>query len=99
MRPSRRKLFKLREKLTLYLFAGIILFTGILFVYTAHAENAVAMLSGTAEGSVLTAEVSLQDTETGLLIEASFKNAPPGKHGFHIHQFGSCSDSGKAAGG
>ncbi len=35
----------------------------------------------------------------GLRVQAVFENLPPGKHGFHIHENGSCEDGGKAAGG
>ena len=30
---------------------------------------------------------------------ARLTGVPPGAHGFHIHEFGSCADLGKAAGG
>ena len=32
-------------------------------------------------------------------MEASVKGVSPGKHGFHIHENGACTEEGKAAGG
>lgn len=46
------------------------------------------------EGSVVFVE-----TQNGVQVTARIFNAPPGKHGFHVHEFGSCDDAGKAAGG
>jgi len=34
----------------------------------------------------------------GLSVEATVANVPPGKHGFHVHENGSCAEMGKAAG-
>lgn len=65
----------------------------------ALAASATAHLEGTAQGSNLSGKVEFEETAEGLKIQASVFNVPPGKHGFHIHEFGSCADSGKAAGG
>jgi Cu-Zn family superoxide dismutase len=42
--------------------------------------------------------VFFEETKSGLKIKAQIKDAPAGEHGFHVHEFGSCEDSGKAAG-
>lgn len=59
----------------------------------------VAELKPTSEGSAITGKVSFMEVDEGLKINAAVENAPPGKHGFHIHEKGDCSDQGNAAGG
>jgi len=59
----------------------------------------VAELKPTVEGSPITGKVSFMETDEGLKINAVVEKAPPGKHGFHIHEKGDCSDQGNAAGG
>ncbi len=59
----------------------------------------MAVIKGTEANSSISGKVTFQETAEGLIIHAEFQNAPPGKHGFHIHENGDCGDSGKAAGG
>ena len=59
----------------------------------------VAELKPTVEGVPITGKVSFMETDEGLKINAVVENAPPGKHGIHIHENGSCEDHGNAAGG
>lgn len=66
---------------------------------TASAETGVAKIKGTAAVSTLEGTVTLTDTGAGLKVSAQLSNVPPGPHGFHIHEFGACDDTGKAAGG
>jgi Cu-Zn family superoxide dismutase len=65
----------------------------------AFSGTATAVLNGTEKGSSISGAVTFQDTENGLLIRAEFHNLPPGKHGFHIHEFGLITNGGKNAGG
>lgn len=65
----------------------------------AWAATATAVIKGTAEGSLIDGEATFTETDTGLDVEVNIANAPAGKHGFHIHENGSCDDQGKAAGG
>ena len=65
----------------------------------AFAATGVASIKGTKPDSSLSGKAVLTDTPEGLKISLSFENVPPGKHGFHIHENGSCADEGKAAGG
>lgn len=63
------------------------------------AATGVAEIRGTAQGSTLKGSVSFVDTKQGLQVSAQLTGVASGKHGFHIHEFGSCADLGKAAGG
>ncbi|WAL58784.1 superoxide dismutase family protein [Thermocoleostomius sinensis] len=64
----------------------------------ALAATGQVMFQGTSETSAVSGIAKLQDTEAGLQITLDLE-APPGEHGFHIHEFGSCADAGNAAGG
>ena len=65
----------------------------------AFAETGKAMIQGTAEGSPIAGTAIFADTDQGLHITVQVAHVPPGLHGLHVHQFGSCQDAGKAAGG
>jgi Cu-Zn family superoxide dismutase len=72
----------------------------LLLISPVYAENAKATLWSTVEGAHdKLGSILLEDTGVGLKIKAEVSGASPGKHGFHIHDFGSCADMGKAAGG
>ena len=63
------------------------------------AESGKAVIQGTAEGSKVSGTAALEDTSEGLKVAVRVANVSPGKHGLHIHEFGSCRDSGNSAGG
>lgn len=65
----------------------------------AAASTGQAVLQGTSEAGDVRGLVNFQDTEEGLVIDASIDEAPSGNHGFHIHEYGSCAEAGDAAGG
>ena len=59
-----------------------------------------AVMRGTTADSTVAGTVSFLETEEGLKIDVIVSGIPtPGKHGIHIHENGSCEDSGNAAGG
>ena len=63
-------------------------------------RSAEALIKGTQEGSEITGDVTLREEAGGLVVKVSLYNVPnPGKHGFHIHDKGSCDEGGTAAGG
>ncbi len=66
---------------------------------SALAATGTAVLKGTAEGSTVSGKVRFEQTPEGLHVTADVQGAAPGKHGFHIHEKGSCDDAGNAAGG
>jgi len=68
-------------------------------VVNGWAATGTAEVKGTAANSPILGVVQFEDTAAGLKVTAGLKGVPPGQHGFHIHEFGSCADSAKAAGG
>jgi Cu-Zn family superoxide dismutase len=61
--------------------------------------KAVAVLHPT-EGNTARGIVELQRSGSGTTITIRMEGLSPGKHGFHIHQYGDCSSlDGKSAGG
>lgn len=62
--------------------------------------KAKAVITGTAEGSRLLGEAVFTQKADGVQVEATVTGVEiAGKHGFHVHQYGSCADKGNAAGG
>jgi len=66
---------------------------------TNNTSKAVCVLNPT-EGNKVRGIVTFTKTNSGIKIVANFEGLTPGKHGFHIHEFGDCSRlDGKSAGG
>ena len=80
---------------------------GLLFLVTLLCKSwaqqtlakGTAVIQGTQAGSPITGTANFEETAEGLKMDVQVFNVPPGKHGFHIHELGSCDDEGKAAGG
>ena len=70
----------------------------MLGVTGSWAAMGVANVQGTAAGSAIKGTVKFEDTAGGLKVSAQLTGVPPGPHAFHIHEFGSCDEMGKAAG-
>lgn len=65
----------------------------------ASAATGQAVIQGTSAANRINGVFNFQDSEAGLVVNGQFNEAPAGDHGFHIHEFGSCADTGNAAGG
>ncbi|HXV28076.1 MAG TPA: superoxide dismutase family protein [bacterium] len=83
---------------------SVIIFSAMVISPSAMAEIAKASIKNTDPAlaadpaKLIKGSATFQETPDGLKITIKFKSAPVGKHGIHIHQFGSCSDFGNAAG-
>ena len=65
----------------------------------AMLTKAIATISGT-EGNEVSGTVTFTQQDDGVLVEADITGLSPGKHGFHIHQYGDISAAdGKSTGG
>ncbi len=69
------------------------------FTLGARADIGTAQIKGTVPDSKIAGTAMFVDTKDGLKITVNITGTPAGQHGFHIHEFGSCEDLGKAAGG
>lgn len=66
---------------------------------TQQVEKAICVLSPT-EGNETEGTVLFTQTAEGVLVNVNISGLTPGKHGFHIHEFGDCSaNDGTSAGG
>src|SRR5688572_22259823 len=54
--------------------------------------RAVAVVRPT-EGNKATGIVTFTEVADGVRVDAQITGLPPGKHGFHIHEFGDCSSA------
>jgi Cu-Zn family superoxide dismutase len=54
-----------------------------------HEPSAVAVLHPT-EGNQVNGKVTFTKTSKGVKVVADIQGLEPGKHGFHIHEFGDC---------
>lgn len=52
--------------------------------------RAIAILHPT-EGNKVSGTVTFTEVEDGVRVDAAIAGLTPGKHGFHVHQFGDCS--------
>jgi Cu-Zn family superoxide dismutase len=64
----------------------------------ACAETGRAVIQATSDGSAVDGSAVLMDKADGLEVTVQVSGVSPGKHGLHVHEFGSCADGGKAAG-
>jgi Cu-Zn family superoxide dismutase len=82
----------------------VLLSTSLLFLAAcassmATGPSATATLVSTS-GSTASGVVNLtQLADGGVEVVVNLRGVPPGVHGFHIHENGSCADNGNAAGG
>jgi superoxide dismutase, Cu-Zn family len=65
----------------------------------AMASRAIAVLHPT-RGNHVTGTVTFTEVPDGVRVQANITGLTPGKHGFHVHEFGDCSaPDGTSAGG
>ncbi|MEJ2195815.1 MAG: superoxide dismutase family protein [Ignavibacteriaceae bacterium] len=68
-------------------------------IVKTEVNKAICLLYPT-QGSETMGTVTFSQKADGMLIIADVKGLSPGKHGFHIHEYGDCSQpDGKSAGG
>src|SRR5262249_41984417 len=73
--------------LALILFAGLI---ALAQTPAAKSSKAVSLLHPTA-GNKVSGTVTFTPVADGVQVHAQISGLTPGKHGFHIHEFGDCS--------
>ena len=74
--------------------AGIFMCSSSVFAARGHAP-----IKGTSGESKIEGDIFFNEENGGLTVEAKVVNVAPGNYGFHVHENGSCDDTGKAAGG
>ena len=81
------------------LLGALTLFLGICLTSAQEPTKAIAVLHPTA-GNTVAGSVTFTKSGDEIKVVADITGLTPGKHGFHIHEFGDCSSSdGNSAGG
>lgn len=81
--------------------AAVLLAVAASVVAAAEApkkEMGLAQIKGTAEGSPIAGTAKFEDVKGGLKVTVSLTGVPGDVHALHIHEYGDCSDMGKASG-
>ncbi|MCC7430305.1 superoxide dismutase family protein [bacterium] len=74
----------------------VLILSGISF---SQVTKAICVLQPT-DGNKASGTVTFTQTDTGVLLSIVLTGLTPGKHGFHVHEFGDCtSKDGTSAGG
>lgn len=81
-----------------FIIAGLLFSAACAYVGESKKEIGVARLQGTAAGSPISGTARLEDVKGGLKVSVTLTGLPGRLHAMHIHEWGDCSDSGKAAG-
>src|SRR5947199_8791544 len=82
-----------------FLLGLIALGLGVCVANAQERTKAIAVLHPTA-GNNVTGSVTFTQSGEAVKVVADITGLTPGKHGFHIHEFGDCSSSdGSSAGG
>lgn len=68
-------------------------------VKTGPLEKGVAVIAPTTKDSKVNGTVTFEETKDGLQVHAILHGLTPGKHGFHVHEFGALGNEGNDAGG
>ncbi len=85
--------------LTVFLSAGLIALAQTPAAKSASSSKGIAVLHPTA-GNKVSGTVTFTPVADGVRVHAEITGLTPGKHGFHVHEFGDCSASdGSSAGG
>ena len=89
------------KKVSVFIIISVFVLTMTVYARAQmDSPDAIAIIQGTsAQSAAISGMVLFKQVGDDLVMSVEVKNVSPGKHGFHIHEKGDCSDEGKAAGG
>lgn len=71
----------------------------LLYANTAFASIIIPVFLTSGIGKTNIGTIQADDTNFGLMLTPKLHGLPPGLHGFHIHDLGTCGNHGMSAGG
>ncbi len=80
--------------------AGIVLSLAVTLPAAAGAPTRAVAVVRATQGNAVEGQVEFVESSQGVRVTVSLRGLTPGKHGFHVHEFGDCSaPDGTSAGG
>lgn len=78
----------------------LFVFSYVVFIcYSASAQTKAVAVVNPTDGNTVKGVLTFTEIDTGVKVTGHIEGLKPGKHGFHIHEFGDCSSKdGSAAG-